>query len=98
MEPVQSVLEFLKSLLCYHIAANNVAKFQECTEGLHNIIGNMALDGWQIDLSRQDVKRITRMRETVPSLRPLNHRLSIERIHAHQETFAAQEMEVLLQY
>ena len=98
MEPVQSVLEFLESVLCYHIAAHNVTKFQKCTEGPHNIIGNMALDGWQIDLSRQDVRRTTKMRESVPSLRPLNHRLSIERIHAHRETFAAQEMEVLLQY
>ena len=50
MELVQSVLKFFEGVLCYHIAANNVTKFQKCMECLHNVTRNVAFDGWQIDL------------------------------------------------
>ena len=50
MEMCQCVLQPIYGLLCNSVRVGNVTKFEESAETVHHFAGNMALDGWQINL------------------------------------------------
>ena len=46
MKAIECVLELDQSIISNDIPPDNVAELQERTECAHDILGNMALEGW----------------------------------------------------